>query len=116
MARSWPKRRSEDWLNHAESGRAQAQKFLQMLPFCDVRRCASSSPTRPVTPEVAGSSPVAPVPVQAVPDVLEARASARAFVLVRFGQMSFTDEAAERRGEMLADLLTPLRRLELMDV
>jgi hypothetical protein len=48
--------------------------------------------------------------------VLKARASARAFVVVRFGQISFTDEAAERRGEMLADLLPPLRRLELMDV
>jgi hypothetical protein len=32
-----------------------------MRPFRDVRRCTSSCRTRPVTPEVAGSSPVAPV-------------------------------------------------------
>jgi hypothetical protein len=32
-----------------------------MKAFRDVRRRASSCPTRPVTPEVAGSSPVAPV-------------------------------------------------------
>jgi hypothetical protein len=36
------------------------EKHLQMRPFRDVRRRASSCPTRPVTPEVAGSSPVAP--------------------------------------------------------
>ena len=38
---------------------------------------------RTVTPEVAGSSPVAPVPFQAVSGTSKARASARAFVLVR---------------------------------
>src|SRR5918995_5962475 len=32
-----------------------------MTAFGDVRRQASLCPTRPVTPEVAGSSPVAPV-------------------------------------------------------
>jgi hypothetical protein len=36
-------------------------KYLQMMPFGRVRRRAPLCPTRPVTPEVAGSSPVAPV-------------------------------------------------------
>jgi hypothetical protein len=61
MAHSWPKRRSDDWLNHAERRRGQSQKCLQTTAFRDVRRRASWCPTRPVTPEVAGSIPVAPV-------------------------------------------------------
>ncbi len=36
-----------------------------MGPFGVVRRWPSSRPIRPVTPEVAGSSPVAPVKVPA---------------------------------------------------
>jgi hypothetical protein len=39
----------------------RAKKDLQMRPFRGVRCQASLYPTRPVTPEVAGSSPVAPV-------------------------------------------------------
>ena len=73
-------------------------------------------PDSTVTPEVAGSSPVAPVPVQAVSDVLKARASARAFVLVRFGQISNANEPAQRGDEMLADLLATASGLELVDV
>src|SRR5918992_4183481 len=60
VAHSWPKRRFEDWLNHAKRSQRQAKKCLQMTTFGDVRRRASLCPTRPVTPEVAGSSPVAP--------------------------------------------------------
>jgi hypothetical protein len=41
------------------------KKGLQMSLFKDVRRRASLCPTRPVTPEVAGSSPVAPAKVPA---------------------------------------------------
>jgi hypothetical protein len=61
VAHSWPKRRSDDWLNHAEPVRRRVEKYLQIGPFRGVRRRTSSCPTRPVTPEVAGSSPVAPV-------------------------------------------------------
>jgi hypothetical protein len=61
VAHSWPKRRSDDWLNHAEPVRRRVEKYLQIGPFRGVRRRTSSRPTRPVTPEVAGSSPVAPV-------------------------------------------------------
>jgi hypothetical protein len=61
VARSWPKRRSHDWLNHAERGRRSGEKCLQTSPFTGARRRASFYPIRPVTPEVAGSSPVAPV-------------------------------------------------------
>ncbi len=39
----------------------RSRKYLQMTLFRGVRRRASLCPTRPVTPEVAGSSPVAPV-------------------------------------------------------
>ena len=38
------------------------EKALQTTSFREARRQASWGPTRPVTPEVAGSSPVAPVP------------------------------------------------------
>jgi hypothetical protein len=61
VAHSWPKRRSDDWLNHAERTRGQSQKHLQTTAFSDVRRRAAWCPTRPVPPEVAGSSPVASV-------------------------------------------------------
>ncbi len=61
VVRSWPKRRSDDWLNHAERWRPAGKQHLQMRLFRDVHRRASPYPTRPVTPEVAGSSPVAPV-------------------------------------------------------
>jgi len=44
-----------------EAGAAIAEKRLQTAPFGGVCRWASSCPIRPVTPEVAGSSPVAPV-------------------------------------------------------
>ena len=39
----------------------RSRKYLQTTLFRGVRRRASLCPTRPVTPEVAGSSPVAPV-------------------------------------------------------
>ena len=61
MAHSWPKRRSDVWLNHAEPRQPRGEKYLQMRPVRDVRRRASLCLARPVTPEVAGSSPVAPV-------------------------------------------------------
>jgi hypothetical protein len=61
VAHSWPKRRSDDWLNHAKQGLRRSEKCLQTRPFRGVRRGASRCPTRPVTPEVAGSSPVAPI-------------------------------------------------------
>jgi len=61
VVHSWPKRRSDDWLNHAERWRPAGKQHLQMRLFRDVHRRASPYPTRPVTPEVAGSSPVAPV-------------------------------------------------------
>jgi hypothetical protein len=61
VAHSWPKRRLDDWLNHAERKGLRRGKHLQMRLFGGVRRRASPCPTRPVTPEVAGSSPVAPV-------------------------------------------------------
>src|ERR687887_441243 len=38
-----------------------AKKHMQMSRFGGVRQPTSSWPNRPVTPEVAGSSPVAPV-------------------------------------------------------
>jgi hypothetical protein len=44
---------------------ARSEKSLQMSPFGGVRRRAWLSPTRPVTPEVAGSSPVAPAKIPA---------------------------------------------------
>jgi hypothetical protein len=59
VARSWPKRQFDDWLNHAEPRQRGREKCLQMRPFRDVRRRASFCPTRPVTPEVAGSPPPA---------------------------------------------------------
>jgi len=61
VAHSWLKRRFEDWLNCAERSPPRDKRRLQMNSFRDVRRVSSSYPTRPVTPEVAGSSPVAPV-------------------------------------------------------
>ena len=61
VAHSWPKRRFDDWLNHTEWRSLRGGKGLQMSAFREVRRRAASCPTRPVTPEVAGSSPVAPV-------------------------------------------------------
>jgi hypothetical protein len=61
VAHSWPKRRLDDWLNHAERSGLRDEKCLQMPPFGVDRRRASLFLTRPVTPEVAGSSPVAPV-------------------------------------------------------
>jgi hypothetical protein len=61
MAHSWPKRRLDDWLNNAETMSLRSEKHLQMSLFRGVCRGASSCPSRPVTPEVAGSSPVAPV-------------------------------------------------------
>jgi hypothetical protein len=54
VAHSWPKRRFDDWLNHAESMRRQVEKCLQMRPYRGNRRRPSSCLTRPVTPEVAG--------------------------------------------------------------
>src|SRR6266545_8188445 len=65
VAHSWPKRRLEDWLNHAALGWLSSQKTLQMRLFRGVRCLASWCPTRSVTPEVAGSSPVAPVQIPA---------------------------------------------------
>ena len=44
-----------------EAGSRPGRKCLQMRPFGELRRRPSLCPTRPVTPEVAGSSPVAPV-------------------------------------------------------
>jgi hypothetical protein len=41
VARSWPKRRLDDWLNHAEARRRERERCLQMRPFRDVRRRAS---------------------------------------------------------------------------
>jgi hypothetical protein len=61
VAHSWPKRRLDDWLNHAEWSKPPGKKGLQMTTFRDVCRRSSLCLTRPVTPEVAGSSPVAPV-------------------------------------------------------
>jgi hypothetical protein len=61
VAHSWPKRRLEDWLNHAERRRPRGDKYLQMRPLEGIRRRGSLCPNRPVTPEVAGSSPVATV-------------------------------------------------------
>jgi hypothetical protein len=52
---SWPKRRLDDWLNHAKWRRPRDENYLQMSPFRGVRRWVSSCPNRPVTPEVAGS-------------------------------------------------------------
>jgi hypothetical protein len=60
VAHSWPKRRLDDPLNHAVRRTPEGGKYLQMRPFRGVRRQSSVSLTRPVTPEVAGSSPVAP--------------------------------------------------------
>src|SRR5919109_3602612 len=65
VAQSWPKRLFDNWLNHAGPRQRNGEKSLQMKPFRDVRRWASLCLTRPVTPEVAGSSPVAPVKVPA---------------------------------------------------
>ena len=65
VAHSWPKRRLDDWLNHAVPRRLPSHKALQMIPFAGTRRQTSSCPIRPVTPEVAGSSPVAPVALNA---------------------------------------------------
>jgi hypothetical protein len=59
VAHSWPKRRSDDWLNHADRSQPPNEKRLQMRTFGAVRRRASFCRTRRVTPEVAGSSPVA---------------------------------------------------------
>jgi len=42
-------------------GRPRREKAQQTMLFEAARRRPSLSPTRPVTPEVAGSSPVAPV-------------------------------------------------------
>src|SRR5437667_4316392 len=53
-------RRSDDWLNHAERSQPRSEKRLQITSFRRVRHRASLCPTRAVTPEVAGSSPVAP--------------------------------------------------------
>jgi hypothetical protein len=64
-AHSWPKRRLEDWFNHAESMSRRGKKCLQMIPYGGNRRRPSSCLTRPVTPEVAGSSPGAPAKVPA---------------------------------------------------
>jgi len=61
VAHSWPKRRLDDWVNHAEQGGVEGEKHLQMSVFGDERRRVLWHPIRPVTPEVAGSSPVAPV-------------------------------------------------------
>jgi hypothetical protein len=61
VAHSWPKRGIDDRLNHAEWRAPQHKNALQMRLFRPARRWASLCPSRPVTPEVAGSSPVAPV-------------------------------------------------------
>jgi hypothetical protein len=61
VAHSWPKRRLDDWLNHAVPSWLSSHKTLQMSPLAGTRRQTSSRPIRPVAPEVAGSSPVAPV-------------------------------------------------------
>jgi hypothetical protein len=60
VAHSWPKRRLDNPLNHAERRRPAGGKLLQMTACRAVHRRACWSPTGPVTPEVAGSSPVAP--------------------------------------------------------
>src|SRR6266542_1498231 len=60
VAHSWPKRRFDVWLNHAEPAWRPSKKYLQMMMLRGVRRQALRCLTRPVTPEVAGSSPVAP--------------------------------------------------------
>jgi hypothetical protein len=65
VAHSWPKRRLDDWLNQAEASRPPRGKRLQMSLFGGVRRRPSYCLNRPVTPEVAGSSPVAPAKVPA---------------------------------------------------
>src|SRR6266536_3859172 len=57
----WPKRRLKDPRNHVERRPLQSEDALQTTPFRRDRAWPSSHPTRPVTPEVAGSSPVAPV-------------------------------------------------------
>jgi hypothetical protein len=57
----WPKRREQDLRNHAAQLRRKHTNALQMNEFEVARRQASLHPKRPVTPEVAGSSPVAPV-------------------------------------------------------
>jgi hypothetical protein len=59
-AHSWPKRRSQDLCNHAAQVRRSHKNVLQMSEFEVARRQTSLYPNRPVTPEVAGSSPVAP--------------------------------------------------------
>src|SRR5207253_174524 len=67
VAHSWPKRRFDDWLNHAQRRRRRREKYLQMTPVGDDRCRAARCPIRPVTPEVAGSSPVAPASETAEP-------------------------------------------------
>ena len=64
---SWPKRGPDDdrrigltMLCSVGGGRLRCEKPQQTSPFRETRRRASPSPKRPVTPEVAGSSPVAP--------------------------------------------------------
>ncbi len=41
VAHSWPKRRLDDWLNHAERARHRSEKRVQMRLFGGVRRRAS---------------------------------------------------------------------------
>jgi hypothetical protein len=65
VAHSWAKRRLDDWLNRAERAPCRGEQRLQMRLFRAVRRRASWCPIRPVTPEVAGSSPITPVKVPA---------------------------------------------------
>ena len=61
MAHSWPERQEDDRRSHAACRAFERETALQMKAFVTVRRRPWLSLTRPVTPEVAGSSPVAPV-------------------------------------------------------
>ena len=70
MTHWWPKRRLDNWRNHAERTRRRDENRLQMSRFRGVCCRASSCPIRPVTPELAGSSPVAPVLTHALAAVL----------------------------------------------
>jgi hypothetical protein len=60
LVHTWSKRRLNEWLNHAAQMWIRTQKAQQIGRFTLARRPLTTRPIRPVTPEVAGSSPVAP--------------------------------------------------------
>jgi hypothetical protein len=87
VAHSWAKRRFKDLRNQAAWAQLQGEKALQMREIEEVYRQTSLYLKRPVTPEVAGSSPVAPA--QEVPGnrhFLAGRGVCSSLHLIAFGK------------------------------